>query len=116
VFELQPSAFLTQNEIDAARTVRLDYFNAQQQQKFVWPASFALARAYTDQLERSRGLAAGRIAAVRGELSRIERLSGASRNDALRQLADQVDGDAQRSSGAAKARLLATTLRQLAAP
>jgi hypothetical protein len=114
VFELQPSRFLTQNELDAAKTVRLDYFNAQEQQKFVWPPSFALARAYTDQLERSRGLAADRIGSVRGELTRIERLSGAARSDALRQLAGQVDTDASRSSDAAKAQLLATTLRELA--
>jgi hypothetical protein len=114
VFELQPSGFLTQNEIDAAKSVHLDYFNAQQQQKFVWPASFALARAYLDQLERSRGLAADRIAAVRSELTRAERMSGQARGDALRALAGQLDGDASRSSDAAKARLLAGAARDLA--
>ncbi len=45
IFELTPSGFLSQNEIDAAKTVHFDYFNAQGQQQFVWPASFALARA-----------------------------------------------------------------------
>jgi hypothetical protein len=60
VMELLPSAELTRNELDAAKTVRLDYLNAQGQPKFVWPASFALARAYVDQLERSRGPASGR--------------------------------------------------------
>jgi hypothetical protein len=114
VFELQPSGFLTQNEIDAAKSIRLDYFNAQEQQKYVWPASFTLARAYVDQLERSRGLAVDRIAAVRSELARIEPLSGAARNDSLRQLATQIDGDAQRSPDAARARLLATAVRELA--
>ena len=58
IFELTPSALLSQNEIDAAKTVQLDYLNAQGQPKFVWPPSFALARAYVDQLERSRGLSA----------------------------------------------------------
>ncbi|MGH7554207.1 MAG: hypothetical protein ACREMQ_14465, partial [Longimicrobiales bacterium] len=114
VFEVQPSGFLTRNEIDAAKTVRFEYFNAQEQQKFVWPPSFALARAYTDQLERSRGLASNRIAAIRGELARIEGLSGAPRSDALRQLAGQIDTDAQESTDAAKARVLVAAVRELA--
>ena len=54
VFELAPSAYLSQNEIDAAKTVHMDYLNVQGQPKLVWPASFALARAYVDQLERSQ--------------------------------------------------------------
>ena len=58
IFELLPSGLITQNELDAAKTVHFDYLNAQDQQKFVWPPSFALARAYLDQLERSNGLAA----------------------------------------------------------
>ncbi len=37
IFELVPSAYLTQNEIDAAKTVRFDQFNAQNQPKFTWP-------------------------------------------------------------------------------
>ena len=56
IYELVPSGLITQNEIDAAKTVHFDYLNAQDQQKFVWPPSFALARAYLDQLERSKGL------------------------------------------------------------
>ena len=44
VVELTPSEYVSQNEIDAAKTVRFDYFNAQGQPKFVWPPSFALAR------------------------------------------------------------------------
>ncbi|MGH7559723.1 MAG: LVIVD repeat-containing protein, partial [Gemmatimonadales bacterium] len=65
ILELVPSAFLTQNEIDAAKTVRFEYLNAQEQPKMVWPPSFALARAFLDQLERGRGLAPDRIAAAR---------------------------------------------------
>src|SRR5206468_3345102 len=65
IFELPPRAFISQNEIDAAKTVHFDYYNTQGQQKFVWPPSFALARAYVDQLERSAGLAPSRISAVR---------------------------------------------------
>ena len=79
IFELVPSEYLTQNEIDAANTVRLEYLNAQGQPQYVWPASFALARAYVDQLERSKGLSADRIASVRQSLAGAERASGAAR-------------------------------------
>jgi hypothetical protein len=115
IFELQPSAHLSRNEIDAARLVRFDFFNAQEQPRFVWPAAFPVARSYVDQLERSRGLAAGRIAAVRAELARAERLSGAARGASLTALAAQLDADAAASSDAARVRLLATAVRELAA-
>src|SRR5205809_8005510 len=37
VFELTPTEHLTQNEIDAARAVRMSEFNVQNQQKVEWP-------------------------------------------------------------------------------
>ena len=115
IFELTPSAFLTQNEIDAARTVRLDYLNAQGQPQFVWPAGFALARAYVDQLERSRGLSGTRIASVRTELTSAERASGSSRRDALNRLATQLESEARGSSDAGKVRRLVEAVRHLGA-
>ncbi|MBX6363897.1 MAG: hypothetical protein IRZ00_08520 [Gemmatimonadetes bacterium] len=115
IFELVPSAYLTQNEIDAAKTVKLDYLNTQGQPKFVWPATFVLARAYADQLERSKGLSADRLAAVRKELAKAEHASGAARREALSALASRLDADAAGSSDAAKVRLLAGTVRDLAA-
>jgi hypothetical protein len=114
IFELTPSALVTQNEIDAAKSVRFDYYNTQGQQKFVWPASFSLARAYLDQLERSKGLAGGRISAVRQALSSAESASGAQRSTALTQLATQLDGDAAGAGDAAKVRMLAAAVRDLA--
>ncbi|HEX8907159.1 MAG TPA: hypothetical protein VF771_20070, partial [Longimicrobiaceae bacterium] len=114
IFELAPSAFISQNEIDAAKTVHLDYLNTQGQPHFTWPASFALARAYVDQLERSHGLSAERIAAVRQALTRAEGASGAARRTALTGLATQVTGYAAASSDAAKVRMLAGAVRNLA--
>jgi len=38
VFELTPTKFLTQNEIDAAKTVQVTELNVQNQQKLAWPA------------------------------------------------------------------------------
>jgi hypothetical protein len=87
--------------------------NTQGQPKFVWPASFALSRAYVDQLERSGGLSAGRIGAVRQALSGAETASGSSRSAALSQLASQLESDAGSSSDAAKVRALAASVRQL---
>ena len=114
IFELAPSAFLTQNEIDAARTVRFDYLNVQGQQQIVWPPSFALARAYADQLERGNGLAAARISAIRQALSSAEQASGPARADALSRLATQIDADASGAADANKVRKLATAVRDLA--
>jgi hypothetical protein len=114
ILELTPSAHLTQNEIDAANSVRLDYFNPQGQPRFTWVPSFAVVRSYVDQLERSGGLAAQRLNAVRGELASAERASGAARSDALTRLASQLDGEAAQSRDAAKVRMLAGSLRDLA--
>jgi hypothetical protein len=115
IFELTPSGFLTQNEIDAANAVQLDYLNAQGQPNFVWPASFALARAYVDQLERSKGLRADRIAAIRDELSSAERASGAAGREALTAIAMRIQGDIVGSNDPGKVRVLAHSVRELAA-
>jgi hypothetical protein len=42
-FQLQPSGFISQNELDAANLVHFDFLNVQDQQKLVWPASFSVA-------------------------------------------------------------------------
>jgi hypothetical protein len=115
VFALVPGPLLTQNEIDAAKLVHVDYLNVQDQQKIVWPTSFVVARAYCDQLERSKGLSASRLSAVRAEVARTEKLSGQARRRALTRLATQLGGDAQHSSDAGKVRLLADEVKGLAA-
>ena len=72
VFELTPSKFLTQNEIDAAKTVRVSELNVQNQQKIAWPAQLVVAKAYLDQLERSQALPANRIAELRKAIQSAE--------------------------------------------
>ena len=114
VFELTPSQYISKNEIDAAKTVHFDYLNAQGQPKIVWPPSFALARAYVDQLERAKCLSTGRIAAVRQGLGVAESTAGSQRRDALTQMAAQLDGDSRRSCDAAKVQKLAGSVRELA--
>ncbi|MGH7719237.1 MAG: LVIVD repeat-containing protein [Gemmatimonadaceae bacterium] len=113
VAELTPSEFLSQNEIDAAKTVHLDYFNAQGQPKLSWPPSFALARAYVDQLERSRCLDAGRISAIRQGLASAETASGAQRQAALTQMATALEAGARSSCDGPKVQKLAAAVREL---
>jgi hypothetical protein len=113
VFELTPSAFITQNEIDAAKSVKFDYLNTQGQQKFVWPKSYSLARAYLDQLERSQGLDAGKIAEVRAALATAEKGPAAERGAVLEQVVAGLESDISSSSDAAKVQLLAGVVREL---
>jgi hypothetical protein len=72
IFELTPTKDLTQNEIDAAKTVRMTELNVQNQQKIVWPRRLVVAKAYLDQLERSQALPAEQIASVREAIETVE--------------------------------------------
>jgi hypothetical protein len=65
VFKLQPSEFLSENELAAANLVRFEEFNSQNQPKVTWPASFIVAKAYVDQLERAKTIYAARAKALR---------------------------------------------------
>ncbi|GMV04835.1 MAG: hypothetical protein AMXMBFR53_11150 [Gemmatimonadota bacterium] len=114
VFELVPSDVLSQNEIDAAKSVRLEQLNSQGQPRFVWPHTFALARAYVDQLERHNAMASQRVVQVRQSLTRAERANGAARANTLRTLAGELEAEAPRSPDAAKVRRLAEAVRGLA--
>jgi hypothetical protein len=111
VAELVPSPYLTQNEIDAANTVKWTYLNAQGQPKIEWPPSFPLAKAYTDQLERKGCVAPARIAEIRAGIGAAEKASGAARNSALNALIQGLDAD--RSCDPNKVDLLRKALRDL---
>ncbi len=113
IFELTPSAFISENEIAAAKTVKFEYLNTQGQQKFVWPASVSLARAYLDQLERSKGLDAGQIAKVRVALVSAEKGPAAERAALLQQVVARLESDTTSSTDAAKVQLLAGVVREL---
>jgi hypothetical protein len=119
VFKLTPSDHLSQNEIDAASQVRFTEFNAQQQPRVVWPATSVVARAYLDQLARSKAIQAQRAAAVKTALQHADRIrSGRDRGAAavvteLDALAAQLEGDAGTAGArdAVRLRALATTLK-----
>jgi hypothetical protein len=112
IFELTPSALLSQNEIDAAKSVKLDYLNTQGQPKYEWPNTFALARAYVDQLARANGLPAARIASVRQQLASAEAATGTARKDLLNTLAGGLDSEAT-GPQEAKIHTLVSTLRRI---
>ena len=113
VFELTPSGYLSENEIAAANTVVLTYKNAQGQPKYEWPPSFALAHAYADQLERSRGLSGEMLGTVRATLMQAEAASGSARSTMLNTLAGSITSAAASSSDRAKVQMLAQAVRDL---
>jgi hypothetical protein len=114
ILELKPTEFLSQNEIDAAKLIRVDLLNVQNQQRYTFPPSFSVPRAYLDQLARNNGLASDRISVTRDALDKAEGMKGAAQHTALTQLATKLDGDAKSASDAAKVRLLAGSVRGLA--
>ena len=114
IFELVPSDILTQNEIDAANSVVLTQLNSQGQPIFEWPATFALARAYLDQLERWHGMTAPQIASARAALAAAEGASGSARRDGLRSLAATLDGQSAGASDPAKVATLIDAVQRLA--
>jgi hypothetical protein len=107
ILELSPSQFLTQNEIDAAKTVQVAELNVQNQQKIEWPAQLVVAKAYLDQLERSQALPADRIAAVRNAIQSAES-SHLSRTDVakLQGFAPSLKASARATKSAADAKRL----------
>ena len=113
IFELLPSGLLSKNEIDAAKTVRFDFLNAQEQRKLVWPPSFAKARAYLDQLERSKGLDTGSMETARAQLASAEKQSGRTRQQALKKLSAQLSTIGS-TNDHGKLRLLQSSVAELA--
>ena len=114
VLDLKPSDQLSQNEIDAAKLVRFDVFNPQNQPKLVWPASYVVARAYLDQLVRDKGISSDRSSAIARDLARAEKLKGTGERAALTQLANRLDQDARTASDPTRVQSLAAAVRELA--
>jgi hypothetical protein len=123
VFKLTPSEFLSPNEIEAATQVRMGEFNAQEQPRIVWPATSAVARAYMDQLTRSKSIQPERVKAVNAALEHADKVrnpqdkAAASIAEQLGGLASQIESDAGAATGrdATRMRSLAETLKSRAA-
>jgi hypothetical protein len=111
VFELTPTKFLTQNEIDAAKSVRIFEQNVQNQQKIEWPSNLVVAKAYLDQLSRSQALSAGRISSLQKAIHNAE--ASHMSPDKLAKLKREVPS-LEKSAGSAKSPLDSSRLKALA--
>ena len=114
IFELVPSEYISANEIEAARSVTLEYLNAQGQPKFEWPATFALARSFVDQLERTGGLSDDKIAWTRDNLNMAESQGVSSMKTTLSTITEELGGDISSSSDSAKVQMLIDAIQKLA--
>jgi hypothetical protein len=95
IFELTPTKSLTQNEIDAAKTVQVSELNVQNQQKIEWPAKLVVAKAYVDQLSRSQALPADQIASLQKAIQSAETSHmSKSKLAKLKSLAPSLEKDA----------------------
>ncbi len=111
VFELTPTKFLTQNEIDAAKTVHVGELNVQNQQKIEWPAKLIVAKAYVDQLSRSQALPAEKIAEVQKAIQGAE--TSKMSKDSIAKL-KTMGGSLKKDAGAAKSSTDSMRLKALA--
>ncbi len=109
IFELTPTKFLTQNEIDAAKSVKVPELNVQNQQKIVWPKTLTVAKAYIDQLERSQALSADRITALRAAIDKND-------TGSLKKMAPALEKDAAGAKTAADTNRLNALAEILKAP
>jgi hypothetical protein len=112
VFELTPTERLTQNEIDAAKTVRVAQLNVQNQERIEWPRNLVVAKAYVDQLERSQALAPDRVAALRQAIQGAE---SSRKLGKLKSLAPSLEKSAVETKSAAdsaRLRALAEILKK----
>jgi hypothetical protein len=115
VLELTPSQFLTQNEIDAAKVVRVAELNVQNQQKIEWPAQLIVAKAYLDQLTRSLALPAEQIANLQKAIQDADKSHmNKGKVAKLKSLADSVEqsaASAKTPADAARLHALAEILK-----
>jgi hypothetical protein len=112
IFELVPTQYLTQNEIDAAKAVRVAELNVQNQEKIEWPRQLVVAKAYVDQLERSKALPTDQIAALRQGIQRAE---SSRKLEKLKSLAPSLEKSAlltKSAADSARLRALAEILRR----
>lgn len=112
VLELTPTQNLTQNEIDAAKAVRVAELNVQNQQKIEWPRRLVVARAYVDQLERSQALPSDRISALRQAIQKAERSRKPGGLKGLASSLERSTGGAPGAADTARLRALAYILKR----
>ena len=120
VLELVPSEHLTANEIAAAELAEQGgRFNPQQQFPVRWPADPVVARAYMDQLRRTRALSAGTLADLGRALDSAATRLAARQTDAalaarLERLATNLRPTGEAPAASRRTEALRQSLRGLA--
>lgn len=99
-----PSAMMSANEIAAAGEIQLDEFNAQLQSKLVHAPSFAVARSYVDQADRSGDLSGNALKQVNKSIDQAEKLSADPAN--ADSVVDQLENAARKSGAPADSDLV----------
>ena len=72
ILELSPTKFLSQNEIDLARSIKVAELNVQDQKRIVYPKNLLEAKVYIDQLERSQAMTAKQAGELRKAIEKAE--------------------------------------------
>ena len=120
---MTPSEFLSQNEIDAAKLATREGcgnpgdLNVQCQPHYTWPNSYVVARAYLDQLARSKALPQEKIDALNAAMKDVEGASAANRKAAVSKL-DALAADLLKEAGTgadldhARMKAAATTIQR----
>jgi hypothetical protein len=116
IFELSPAQNLSQNEIDAAKSVRVSELNVQNQQRIEYPKNLTVAKAYIDQLERSQGLSSNQITDLRQAIQSAE-TSKMNKKDVkkLKKLASPLEknaGTGKSAADSARIKALAEILKK----
>jgi hypothetical protein len=117
IFELTPTKFLTQNEIDAAKAVKVSELNVQNQQKIVWPNKLIVAKAYVDQLTRSKALPDTDLTAITSSIEQAEKSKLNKKSVAkLKTLGDRLDSSSASVSDPTDSKRIAALAAILKSP
>lgn len=117
VFALEPSEFLSANEIAAAMLAEQgQVFNPQQQFPVTWPAVPVVARAYMDQLNRDQALDASLAQSLNEAVNAAESsLADGKRDSKAAKALVQLAGKVEKGAGdSPRKRALAQTLTGIA--
>jgi uncharacterized protein (DUF305 family) len=116
VLELEPSTYLTENEIAAAKLAEMgETFNPQQQFKVTWPDVPVVAMAYLDQIKRHEELDDATIQRLRENLEAAEAvLDDGERDRELGRELQRLAGMVEEAGGEGRLTMLAETMNGIA--
>src|SRR5262245_30584602 len=107
VLRLTPSAYVSQHELAAATLVHASVFNPQAQTRTTWPATSLVARAYLDQLLRTKSLDASAADTISKALDRADSARRDASSGDMEQLSAGLDRRAEAAGGTDAAHLRA---------